>query len=278
MDYQFIPVDTTHERIKQYVDLLSTVFSDTNKFTFDFLNWQYAQNPNGNVVGYDAFIGNELAGHYVTIPVVYLLNGEPKKGLLSLNTATHNKHQGKGLFTKLANKTFELAASMGYEFVIGVANQNSTNGFLKKLGFYLIAPLDVKIGTGKINLENECANYKWKALWNKESMNWRLSNPSITYYKQNNMLLADAEKMSIHAVMSQSNLIAENTILTTKTFAPFKTWIGIADKKRLSLFYFTLPNKLKPSPLNLIFKDLKGNLPALKKEDVFFELIDFDAY
>lgn len=278
MHYQFIPVDTSEQKIKQYAALLSSVFTDTNKFTIDFLNWQYAQNPMGKVVGYDAFVGEELAGHYVTIPVVYTLYGEQKKGLLSLNTATHPKHQGKGLFTQLASKTYELAASMGYEFVIGVANQNSTHGFLKKLGFYLIAPLDVKIGIGKINLENDSATYKWKALWNKESINWRLANPSIKYHKQKNALLAHTGKMRIHAVMSQSNLIEENTISTIKTFAPLKTWIGIADKKKLSFFYFTLPNKLKPSPLNLIFKDLKGNLPALKKQDVYFELLDFDAY
>lgn len=278
MSYQFIPVDTSSEKIKQYATLLSSVFTDTNKFTVDFLNWQYAQNPMGKVVGYDAYFENELAGHYVTIPVLYTLNGEQKKGLLSLNTATHPKHQGKGLFTQLATKTYEMASNMGYEFVIGVANQNSTHGFLKKLGFYLIAPLDVKIGMGKINLENNHSKYKWKSLWNKESMSWRLSNPAITYFKQNKILLAHTGKMGIHAVMAQSKLIAENNSPKTKSFAPFKTWIGIADQKNLGMFYFTLPNKLKPSPLNLIFKDLKGNLPFLKKEDVCFDLLDFDAY
>lgn len=278
MSYKFIPVDISEEKIKQYALLLSSVFTDTKKFTVDFLNWQYAKNPMGKVVGYDAYYENELAAHYVTIPVVYNLNGSQKKGLLSLNTATHPKHQGKGLFTQLATKTYELAASLGYEFVIGVANQNSTHGFLKKLGFYLISPLDVKIGMGKINLQNDIDRYNWKASWNSESIDWRLANPSINYYKQKDLLLADTGKMSIHAVMSQSSLITENNKPIKKSFVPFKTWIGIADQKKLGLLLFTLPDKLKPSPLNLIFKDLTGKLPIFKKGDVFFELVDFDAY
>src|ERR1700754_5049888 len=122
MSYQLIPVETTTDKLQAYAHLLSAVFTDTSKFTFDFLRWQYADNPVGKVVGYDAYLGDELAAHYVTIPVLYTLDGQEKKGLLSLNTATDPKPQGKGLFTQLASKTYELAAEMGYEFVIGVAN------------------------------------------------------------------------------------------------------------------------------------------------------------
>lgn len=276
MAYEFRPVDTSPQKIGEYARLLSAVFTDTQKFTVDFLNWQYAQNPVGKAVGYDAWEGDELAAHYVTIPVVYSLDGVQKKGLLSLNTATHPKHQGKGLFTQLAAKTYELAASMGYEFVIGVANQNSTHGFLKKLGFYLIAPLDVKVGTGKTDLKHDAEHYKWKALWSKESMDWRVANPSASYYKTGDLLLAHSGKLNIYAVLGQSELIAENRSVQQKS-AFSKMWIGLAERKKLGL-YFTLPDKLKPSPLNLIFKDLTGRLPAIKKEEVYFELLDFDAY
>jgi GNAT superfamily N-acetyltransferase len=276
MSYEFSPVDTSPQHIGEYAALLSAVFTDTKKFTTGFLDWQYAQNPAGKVVGYDARMNGLLAAHYVTIPAVYTLNGVQKKGLLSLNTATHPQHQGKGLFTQLATKTYELAASMGYEFVIGVANQNSTHGFLKKLGFYLVSPLDVKIGTGKTDLQNEAAHYKWKSLWTKESMDWRLANPSAHYYKKNDLLLTPSGKLNIYAVLAQSDLIAANTQVQEKN-AFSKMWIGIADRKRLGI-YFTLPDRLKPSPLNLIFKDLSGKLPVLNKEDVYFELLDFDAY
>lgn len=39
-----------------------------------------------------------------------------------------------------------------------------------------------------------------------------------------------------------------------------------------------LPAFLKPSPLNLVFKDLSEKLPILKSQDILFEFIDFDAY
>src|SRR5258708_2073413 len=142
MNYEYRNTVTDAKSISLYSDLLSSVFPDTKKYTPQFLDWQYNQNPSGKVVGYDAFLNGELVGHYVTIPVLYSFNNENIKGLLSLNTATHPSHQGKGLFTKLAQRTFDFAQGQGFKFVIGVANQNSSHGFINKLGFTLVAPLE----------------------------------------------------------------------------------------------------------------------------------------
>src|SRR5437016_3089868 len=100
MDYKLIQV--VRDNLTVHAKFLSEVFKGTTKYSEDFLDWQYYQNPQGNVVGYDAYLGDQLAAHYVTIPVLFLYEGKEVKGLLSLNTATHEKHQGKGLFTKLA--------------------------------------------------------------------------------------------------------------------------------------------------------------------------------
>lgn len=277
IEYRFEKVDVTTEKIKLYADLLSAVFTETNKFSVDFLHWQYAENPLGKAIGFDAWLGNELAAHYVTIPVEYVINGKITKGVLSLNTATHKEHQGKGLFTKLAERTYEEAKALGYEFVIGVANQNSTYGFLKKLGFYLVAPLDVKIGFGKIKLHQYEEYYTLKANWTKQQLEWRLKCPANSYIKQKNTLLVNTGKYNIYAVLGQMN---ENFLsLKSEAKKPIlKMWVGIAEKKSISPFYFKLPQKLRPSPLNLIFKDLNGGVEKFEKKDVLFELIDFDAY
>jgi hypothetical protein len=49
------------------------------------------------------------------------------------DTMTHKNHTGKGLFTKLAELTYELCRQEGYCFVYGFPNYNSYPGFSKKL-------------------------------------------------------------------------------------------------------------------------------------------------
>ncbi len=274
MDYKFIKTDTSKEKITAYSELLSSVFYNTNKFTKEFLKWQYLDNPNGKVVGFDAYSGDTLAGHYVTIPVSYFIDGKKRNGLLSLNTATHADHRGKGLFTQLANKTYDEAKQMGYEFVIGVANQNSTHGFLKKLGFYLIAPLTVKTGIGNIKFDKDL-DYLARPNWEENSLKWRLNNPEANYSINKKTVISPTDKSSIYAQLISSN----DSLPSLPTKSPIiKLWIGLAKDLSCKGLFFNLPKRLKPSPLNLIFKDLTGKLPKIKKEDVLFELIDFDGY
>ena len=59
------------------------------------------------------------------------------------------------------------------------------------------------------------------------------------------------------------------------SFISFFMTIGIS--KNYNRF-FNLPKKLRPSPLNLVFRDLTGENRYLKKEDVELSVLDFDAY
>ena len=276
-EYEFIQTSINENKIKEYAQLLSSVFEKSKKFSFDFLHWQYALNPNGPVVGFDAYANETLAAHYVTIPVVYTINGSIVKGLLSLNTATHPQHQGKGLFTQLASKTYELGEKLGYKFVIGIANQNSTHGFLKKLGFYLVSPLDVKIGIGHITANTNC-NYKIKPIWTNESIDWRLKCPSSTYFYNKMSIYSKTDNPIIFSKLIE--LPKNSTIkhLERKSILPLKLWIGLFKDIRTKGLFLNLPDRFKPSPLNLIFKNLSYELAQFKKEDICFELIDFDAY
>ena len=69
MKFEFKQTQTDDESLIRYSKLLSTVFPGTSKYTFEFLKWQYLDNPLGIVVGFDAFYENKLVAHYVTIPV-----------------------------------------------------------------------------------------------------------------------------------------------------------------------------------------------------------------
>jgi GNAT superfamily N-acetyltransferase len=103
-------------------------------------------NPDGRAVGFDAWDGERLAAHYVCVPARARVDGRLVPVLLSLNTATHPRLPGQGLFTKLAAMTFEAAGEAGFDGVYGVANANSTPGFIRKLGFQLVRPLDARSG------------------------------------------------------------------------------------------------------------------------------------
>lgn len=273
MEFDFKQTQTDLASLKKYSELLSKVFPNTNKYSTDFLNWQYNLNPCGTVIGFDAFFGEELAAHYVTIPVEYIKDNKKYKGLLSLNTATNSKFQGKGLFTKLADKTYELAKNNGYQFVIGVANQNSTHGFIKKLGFQLVTPLDAYIYIGD-NKKTIVPNALFQSSMNEAAMNWRINNPSNSYLFSDGFVYSVTDKKSIKACLSTTKITQQKN----NTSFLLKMTIGINNKPN-TIFKIKVPNKLKPSPLNLIFKKLDPEFSLqINTSTIFFELIDFDAY
>ncbi len=277
MNYTYKKAEVSNNNVQAYSNLLSAVFTGTDKFTNDFISWQYVNNPLGTVIGFDAFENDTLVAHYATLPVSYFINGEPTLGLLSLNTAVHPDHRGKGLFTKLAKKTYEEAKNLGYKFVIGVANENSTHGFLEKLDFYLVAPLQTKVGLRNLAFDKN-QQYKFKANHNLDFYNWRLTNPNASYVIKKDKIFSQTGTYGLYALLGQDSLISKAIIKFKNRNLFFTILIGNGFLKKPKTFYFNLPSKLKPSPLNLIFKDLTNNFPVFNSKDVLFELIDFDAY
>ena len=175
MDYAIRPVEPSPGELSATADLMHTVFPTGMHMPPEYLRWQYQANPAGPAVGFNAFAGSELAAHYVTLPLVAHLEGSLRKGLMSLNTATHPSHQGKGLFTRLAEATYAEAAQRGYEFVVGVANANSTPGFIRKLRFQLVSPLEVHLGLGPGRARGvDSAGFRIQ--WTEELLRWRLES------------------------------------------------------------------------------------------------------
>ena len=273
-NYEFRLGCLDNGEISSLINLFKESFPKSTKFSKEYLIWQYKNNPIGNAVSFNAYdINNNLVAHYATIPIKMYINNKEEIGLLSLNTATHPNHQGKGLFKELANRTYEYAKNKGYAFVIGAANKNSTHGFLKNLGFYLIAPLDVKIGIGKIKT---IKNPKYTVIWNQESIEWRVNNPSSKYYISRKNIYSDLI-IGVKAVIKtmDSNIEIIGLSKKNKLFSPFNLYIGLGISD--TIFYFNLPKFIKRSPFNLIFKDLNGNLPIVSRRDIKFELFDFDV-
>lgn len=273
MDYQIEQVKVDDNSLREIQSLLQLVFKEhADKFSFAYLRWQYAENPVGTIVGFNAYLDNVLAAHYVTMPIFMTINGQKTLGLLSLNTATHPDHRGKQLFSILAERTYRYAAENSYKFVIGVANANSTHGFLKHLKFKLVGPLTFKIGIGN-NLYPQ-RDYIFTRYWDKETMDWRLKNPSMKYYKNGDLIVSPI-KVGFKKLVCHNG--ANLATLPKLRLRPLNLYIGYGANLNKGI-YVNLPKFIKRSPFNLIFRDLTdGLLPEVAKDNILFELIDFDV-
>jgi len=283
--YDIKPLDLSPKGIEICAELLSLVYSRSDQASEEkYLNWEYNLNPIGKAVGYNAWSNNQLAAHYVTQPIIMLINGKEARGLLSINTATHPEHQRKKLFTTLADATYQRAKNLGYSFVIGVANANSTHGFVRKLEFELISPLTAKIGIGRINYQSTRNLNTCERLWSRESLEWRLRDPLKKYSirKLNNKYIIETStgKLGIRARLGifDKSLLPDAKYLNQNIFTPFKLYLGIDNsidwtKSR----YYNIPERFRPSPLNLIFKKLNEDV-ELDRTNIKFQMIDFDAY
>jgi GNAT superfamily N-acetyltransferase len=78
---------------------------------------------------------NQPVAFYGVYPCLIEFQGKKYLVAQSGDTMTHSKHVGKGLFTKLAQKTYEYCKENGFHLVFGFPNENSFPGFIKRLGW-----------------------------------------------------------------------------------------------------------------------------------------------
>lgn len=282
--FTFLPVNFDEQSMAQYNSLFNICFSNLPKFEKSALRWLYVDNPDGHAVGFNAFNGDELAAHYVCIPSQIRVNGVIQKALLSLNTATHPRYQGKGLFTKLAELTYSAGSNMGYGSVYGVANANSTPGFTRKLGFQLVQPLSAKVGVGRLGVNFSVAlnNSQFERIWTPELLKWRCNNPSnlISYHAGKGYSGYQAKALGymlqVYAELPENiNANMENAF----RIPPFRLFLGLMPEQSCNfLSYFDIPNRLRPSPLNLIYRSLSKVPTRLEPGLISFSFLDFDAY
>jgi GNAT superfamily N-acetyltransferase len=284
MSYDLRAFTHTDEELGRAAALLAEVFPKAG-FTASFLRWQYLENPDGVAQGFNAWDGHgNLAGHYATIPVRAKLFGAERSGLLSLNTATHPLHSGKGLFTALALDTYDAARSNGHQFVVGVANAASTHGFVSKLGFQLVGPLQAKIGVGTPVLGSALTQVvDFERIWSRERLSWRIANPNGNYAtfeeygKQ--VLTSRTGYPCVSAVLGEfaTDLLHSDRLHHQKPWV--RLYLGMYPEVNWQrLAYLDIPLRWRPSPLHLIFLDLTGQGRTLDAAKVHFRCADFDAY
>lgn len=103
-------------------------------------HWFYINNPSGPAyvsLFYDDDSG-QLLGHYAVIPTKFTYMGESFIAYRSMTTMVHPEGRGRGLFTEMANRVYDLLEQDKAALVYGFPNANSAPGFAKHLGWNLM--------------------------------------------------------------------------------------------------------------------------------------------
>jgi hypothetical protein len=284
----YLPIDFSEDSFIRYSDFLVRIFNKTKPKSTDYLKWEYINNPAGPALGFDAFEDNNLIGHYVAQPIRAFYNGEIRKGLFALHVAVDERFRGRGIFAEINQRTHSLAKNSGYEFVIGVANKSSTYVYTQKLGFSLIGSLITKAGFGLPHAESTLpgsGNF-YAREWSDEFLQWRLMNPNNDYsYVQTSdgiYILGKTHIRGIKVLLTIVPGVKEIQMpLNVKKGrkSTFIVWYGCNNSLIWDFRYFSIPERLKPAPLNLIFLDLsnQGEL-HFSPDTMLFNPIDHDAF
>jgi GNAT superfamily N-acetyltransferase len=283
----FEPITVDDAGLAQCADLFKACFPDTRHLTAEYLTWFYRDNPRGPVEGFNAIDRerNLIAGHYACLPCEVYLEGEKQPALLAVLSATHPDYQGKGLFPKLTSYTYEHVDAKGYTCVYGVGNALSTPPLVKKVGFQLVTPLDVRVGFGQPRIDWSVIERdgQFRRIWNEEDLRWRaknIANPMSMSRNQRGELVLWADSInSMIKVANPVNLEGEGLEQLPSMPPHPKLFMGLVPRGSTRFgSLIPLPDVLKPSPLNLVYKPLHTDVRTLDPERISFGFQDFDAY
>ncbi|MFT4544727.1 MAG: hypothetical protein ACI9EQ_001189 [Bacteroidia bacterium] len=175
----------------------------------EYFRWKFTQNPAGSFIGFVAIDGftKEAGAYYGVIPQVFELDGVETTIYQSCDTMTHSAHRRRGLFRKLAMRTYEELENEDKFFAIGFGGGQSTPGFIKfgwqrvfDFRYYFRPALFCKFNRAnaeerkQVSVSKAAAALdagldvskkgnagKAKGLRSQEQIKWRLSNPNKEY-------------------------------------------------------------------------------------------------
>ncbi len=283
-----------------------------------YLDWFYRKNPVAPAVVINRHTDGECVGHTVGIPMRFRRGKEVMRFIFPMNIAVGEKARGQGLMTEMTAATFQTALERdGDGAVIGMPNAGSTRGYLTRLGCHLVTPLPVHVmaplwpGRSRVeshdvdesflesnelerlagDVENAGTPHSWSQIWDLPVLRWRLSNPSARYavHASPDVFLVTTttvEKgvrftvvLKTLARRAKRGVLANDVVAAACRFhrSPVAIHAGFSHAARF--VGAPLPERLKPSPLNLVFRTLRPGYmdePSFRYSTV--EFLDFDAY
>lgn len=272
-DYRFMLADLSREEIARTSALLRLVFPNAPYLTANYLSWLYGQNPDGPAVACNAFSGDELVGHMAAIPVQARVSGADLGGMILYNGAIHPAHRGQRLQSHISAAMFEEGVRRGYSFCLAIGNRYSTGPLLTR--FEMITPLEARIGLGRLRRHKE-RTPSFERLWSPERLDWRLRNPRRAYSVRGGHIYAATGKTGIAALMHENVLLADQGAEPT---GPLRLFLGLDPGAAFARSgYCPIPRLLRPSPLNLMWRNLAGDTPMPDSKRFMIRAFDLDYY
>ena len=279
---------SSSSNLQSYLDLYLRCFPPTPKYFLSYLDWLYVQNPAGQAFGIDALDGEQLIGQVIAVPGSFVLNGEFRKGLVAVNVSVRPEYQGRFLFKKLGLRLCDEAATIGADLILGIANRAATPGWVRQMGFQLVAPLETFISLGQLGLGSRWPEILQQSalrrVWTTSELEWRMANPFNqlrAHYGNGTMSLTvlGASKQPGIRVTAEIPTptdfsLASETSKGSRLFP--RLFLGLIPGKHSRSLSVTVPATLKPSPLNLVFKDLQDPSRPLDSRNCLINFLDFD--
>jgi GNAT superfamily N-acetyltransferase len=278
--YRFELLDHSAGGYERIARLMRQVFPKARHLTARYFEWHYGGNPDGKAIGCNAFAGDELVGHMAAHVFPCRLEGESRRGMYTVNGSVHPLHRGRRLQSRISAAMFEEATRLGYSFCLATGNKWSTGPLLTR--FKMLRPLDARLGFG-LPGRRECGRpSSVERTWSEEARRWRLANPEGRYSAVGSgdraAVLAATGLPGVGAILHQG--AAGGTLgAPGRAPGPLRLWLGLdPELDWTGSAFLPIPTRLRPSPLNLVYKDLTGSGFVPDPERVVFRNLDFDAY
>jgi hypothetical protein len=276
------PAVATVEALPEIITLLEQVFPGDRSRAPE-LEWQYVQNPSGPARYVNAYgKSGRLIAHYAVLPTRPL--AEPPVPLVgtyfSLNTAVDPTAGVPGLMVATARALFRELEAEGPTLVLGVANENSFQGFVKMLGFQSLGRLSLTLhAPGTL----PAIDVPRALTQDPKDLAWRTARPGVAAYADPSrgalMVRLHHRGLPLDAVLSTGlpqAAVAGLALPRPAAWAP-RLYAGFGGPVRGSM---AVPERLRPSPLEYIVRGL-GDVPLepvvqylLRRR---FEFLDFDV-
>jgi hypothetical protein len=277
------PTAATAGALPEIVALLDRVFPTARPRAPD-LEWQYLRNPAGPARYVNAYTeSGELVAHYAVLPTPPL--AEPPVAFagtyFSANTAVDPAARVPGLMVATARALFRELQRDGPALVLGVANENSFQGFTRVLGFEHLGRLTLTVhapGTlPAVSAPRALAQ-------DPTHLAWRTARPGLVTYgdpargaltvrlRHHGVPLDAVLSTGLPGQVVAGLALPRAAVWTPRLYASFGGRVGGG---------VAVPGRLRPSPLEYIVRVL-GDAALVEPVCRYlhprrFEFLDFDV-
>jgi hypothetical protein len=273
----------TVEALPEIVELLERVFPRERPWAPD-LEWQYLRNPSGPARYTNAYADSgALIAHYALLPTPPL--AEPPAAFagtyLSLNVAADPAARVPGLMVATTRALYREVQLDGPAVVLGVANENSSQGFVRMLKFRSLGRLSLTchlpgtwpaIGAPRA-LAHDPAHLAWRASRPGVATHADPAQGALTVRLRHHGVPLDA----VLSTGLPGDAVGRLTLPRPAAWAP-RLYAAFGGRVAGGV---SIPERLRPSPLEYLFRvlgddsltePLTRHLLARR-----FEFLDFDV-